>query len=131
AAPRYMRNFENVRMVALRAGRECRSVPDLVVIGVTLQRSFTQDVVGIDQSGQRVVSRGRIGNVLPLARNPDVVDVGPAGGDALVLAIEVFGAHRRPRRVREPNQTDQPEPTLVLAPAPRVPPARHALRARR
>src|SRR5213080_5418971 len=85
-APRCLRNFTNLRIVALRAGHERCIVPDLVVIGVTLQRSFTQDVVGIDQSGQRVVSRGRIGNVLPLARNPDVVGVGPAGGDSLVLA---------------------------------------------
>src|SRR6266480_991550 len=115
-APRCLRNFTNLRIVALRAGRERRIVPDLVVIGVTLQRSFTQDVVGIDQSGQRVVSRGRIGNVLPLARNPDVIGVGPAGGDSLVLAIEVFDGHRRPLHVREANQIDQAEAPFLLVP---------------
>src|SRR5207244_11207403 len=81
-----------------------------------LQRSFTQEVGGIDQSGQRVVSRGRIGNVLPLARNPDVIGVGPGGGDSLVLAIEVFDGHRRPLHVREANQIDQAEAPFLLVP---------------
>src|SRR5207247_9669559 len=115
-APRCLRHFTNLRIVALGAGRERSIAPYLVVIGVALQRAFTQDVVGIDQSGQRVVSRSRIGNVLPLAWNPDVVGVGSAGGDSLVLAIEVFDGHRRPLHVREANQIDQAEAPFLLVP---------------
>src|SRR4029450_2800156 len=89
-APRCLLGLADLRIVSLRAGRERRVVPDLLVVGVALERAFAQDVVGIDLGRECVASRRRLGHVLPLAWNPDVVSVGPAGGDALVLAVEVL-----------------------------------------
>src|SRR5262249_23900972 len=93
-AARRLRDLAHLRIVALRAGGERRVVPDLLVVRVALEGTFAQEVVGIDLGGQRVVSRRRLGHVLPLARDPDVVRVGPAGGDALVLAVEVLDCQR-------------------------------------
>src|SRR5262249_31749207 len=95
-AARRLRDLAHLRIVALRAGRERRVVPDLLIVRVALEGTFAQDVVGIDLGGQRGASRRRLGELLPLARDPDVVRVGPAGGDALVLAVEVLDRQRRP-----------------------------------
>src|SRR5262249_9876520 len=113
-AARRLRDLAHLRIVALRAGRERRVVPYLLIVRVALEGTFAQDVVGIDLGGQRVASRRRLGHVLPLARDPDVVRVGPAGGDALVLAVEVLDRQRRPLGVRESNQVDQAEASLLL-----------------
>src|SRR5262245_49185921 len=111
---RRLRDLAHLRIVALRAGRERRVVPNLLVVRVALEGTFAQDVVGVGLGGQCVASRRRLGHVLPLARDPDVVRVGPPGGDALVLAVEVLDRQRRPLGVRESNQVDQAEAALLL-----------------
>src|SRR5262249_50743622 len=68
-----------------RARDERRIVPDLLIVAIALQGAFAQDSVRVQCRPHEVRSRGHVGDILPLTRDADVVDVGPARRDPWYL----------------------------------------------
>ena len=68
---------------------------------------FVDDVGGVDLDLEHIATRGYTGDVDPLAVEPAVVDVGPAGADALNSQVgNCAGRGRRTGRMVEIDQTE-------------------------